>query len=181
MKSCRQTCHGSPVGRKLGGSAYQTPFSGGSDDEESAGKAGGPGLLPGSGRFPGEGHGSPLQHPCLEDPMDRGACWATGHGAASFRTGRMVRGKDRVGSPGRTANLRTKRQSTRPALAEAGRGARAPCESGASIASPPCLTGPAAEGSEDAADPSSTCSHLQQLSSGLSHPTAASCTLLTPG
>ena len=85
VKSCRQTCRGSPVGRKLGGSAYQTPFSGGSDDEESAGKAGGPGLLPGSGRVPGEGHGSPLQHPCLEDPMDRGACWTAVHAVAKSR------------------------------------------------------------------------------------------------
>ena len=28
---------------------------------------------PGSGRFPGEGHGNPLQYSCLENPMDRGA------------------------------------------------------------------------------------------------------------
>ena len=32
------------------------------------------GLIPGSGRFPGEGHGNPLQYSCLENPMDRGAC-----------------------------------------------------------------------------------------------------------
>ena len=31
------------------------------------------GSIPGSGRSPGEGHGNPLQHPCLENPMDRGA------------------------------------------------------------------------------------------------------------
>ena len=30
-------------------------------------------LIPGSGRFPGEGHGNPLQCSCLENPMDRGA------------------------------------------------------------------------------------------------------------
>ena len=30
-------------------------------------------LIPGSGRFGGEGNGSPLQYPCLENPMDRGA------------------------------------------------------------------------------------------------------------
>ena len=29
--------------------------------------------IPGSGRSPGEGHGNPLQYPCLENPMDRGA------------------------------------------------------------------------------------------------------------
>ena len=33
------------------------------------------GLIPGSGRSPGGGHGNPLQCSCLENPMDRGA-WA---------------------------------------------------------------------------------------------------------
>ena len=28
-------------------------------------------LIPGSGRFPGEEHGNPLQYSCLENPMDR--------------------------------------------------------------------------------------------------------------
>ena len=32
------------------------------------------GLIPGSGRFPGGGHGNPLPYSCLENPMDRGAC-----------------------------------------------------------------------------------------------------------
>ena len=31
------------------------------------------GSIPGSGRSPGEGNGNPLQHSCLENPMDRGA------------------------------------------------------------------------------------------------------------
>ena len=31
---------------------------------------------------PGEGNGNPLQHPCLENSMDRGAWWATVHGDA---------------------------------------------------------------------------------------------------
>ena len=35
------------------------------------------GLIPGSGRFPGRGHGNPLQYSCLENPMDKGAWWAT--------------------------------------------------------------------------------------------------------
>ena len=39
--------------------------------------AGDPGSIPGSGRFPGEGHGNPLQHSCLENPMGRRAWWAT--------------------------------------------------------------------------------------------------------
>ena len=30
----------------------------------------------------GEGNGTPLQHPCLENPMDRGAWWAAIHGVA---------------------------------------------------------------------------------------------------
>ena len=37
------------------------------------------GLIPGLGRSPGEGHGKPLQYSCLENPMDRGAWWATVH------------------------------------------------------------------------------------------------------
>ena len=40
------------------------------------------GSVPGSGRFPGEGNGSPLQYPCLENFMDRGPWWATVHGVA---------------------------------------------------------------------------------------------------
>ena len=38
------------------------------------------GLTPGSGRSPREGHGNSLQHPCLENPMNRGAWWATVQG-----------------------------------------------------------------------------------------------------
>ena len=34
-------------------------------------------LIPGSGRSPGGGHGNPLQYSCLENPMVRGAWWAT--------------------------------------------------------------------------------------------------------
>ena len=37
------------------------------------------GLIPGSGRFPGEGNGNPLQYSCLENSTDRGACWAVVH------------------------------------------------------------------------------------------------------
>ena len=47
--------------------------SGGSDLKESARDAGDPGPIPGSGRSPGEGNGYPLQYPCLENSMDRGA------------------------------------------------------------------------------------------------------------
>ena len=38
------------------------------------------GLIPGLGRSPGGGHGNPLQHSCLETPMDRGAWWARSMG-----------------------------------------------------------------------------------------------------
>ena len=34
------------------------------------------------GRSPGEGNGSPFQYSCLENPMDRGAWWATVYGMA---------------------------------------------------------------------------------------------------
>ena len=37
------------------------------------------GMIPGSGRFPGEGNGNPLQYSCLENSMDRGAWKATVH------------------------------------------------------------------------------------------------------
>ena len=36
--------------------------------------------IPGLERSPGEGNGNPLQYSCLESPMDREACWATGYG-----------------------------------------------------------------------------------------------------
>ena len=42
--------------------------------------------ISGSGRFPGGGHGNPLQYSCLKTPMDREAWLATVHGAAKSRT-----------------------------------------------------------------------------------------------
>ena len=44
-----------------------------SDGKASACKAEDPGLIPGSGRSPGEGNGNPLQYSYLENPMDGGA------------------------------------------------------------------------------------------------------------
>ena len=61
-------------------------FPGGSDGKESVSSAGDPGLIPGSGRFSGEGNGNPLQYSCLENPMDGGAWQATVHGVAKSRT-----------------------------------------------------------------------------------------------
>ena len=40
------------------------------------------GLIPGSGSCLGGGNGNPLQYSCLENPMDRGTWWTTGHGIA---------------------------------------------------------------------------------------------------
>ena len=39
-----------------------------------------------SGRFPGGGHGDPLQHSCLGNPMDRGALQSTVHSVAQNQT-----------------------------------------------------------------------------------------------
>ena len=44
------------------------------------------GSIPRLGRPLGEGHGSPLQYSCLENPMDRGAWWATAHGVVKSQT-----------------------------------------------------------------------------------------------
>ena len=38
------------------------------------------GSIPGLGRYPGGRRENPLQYSCLENPMVRGACWATVHG-----------------------------------------------------------------------------------------------------
>ena len=48
-------------------------FPGGSERKASAYNVRDQGSVPGSGRFPGEGNGNPLQYSCLENPMDREA------------------------------------------------------------------------------------------------------------
>ena len=53
---------------------------GGSVVKNLPGNAGDSGSIPGSGRFPGEGNGNPLQYSCLGNPMDRGAWQAMVHG-----------------------------------------------------------------------------------------------------
>ena len=45
----------------------------------NTGGPGDTGLIPGSGKTPGEGNGNLLQYSCLENPMDRAAWWATVH------------------------------------------------------------------------------------------------------
>ena len=57
-------------------------FPGGSDGKESACNVGDLGSIPGLGRSPGEGNGSPLHYSGLENPVDRGAWQATVHGEA---------------------------------------------------------------------------------------------------
>ena len=52
---------------------FNMGFPGGSDGKASVYNVGDPGSIPGLGRSPGEGNGSPLQDYCLENPMDRGA------------------------------------------------------------------------------------------------------------
>ena len=54
-------------------------FPGGSEVKASAWNAGDLGLIPGSGRSPGEENDNPLQYSCLEKPMDRETWWATVH------------------------------------------------------------------------------------------------------
>ena len=73
---CFSLCHGWCWG-----------FPGGSDGKASARSVEGPGLIPGSGRSPGEGNGNPLQYSCLENSMDGGAWWGTVHGVTSQRVG----------------------------------------------------------------------------------------------
>ena len=61
-------------------------FPGCSVGKESTCNAEDLGLIPGSGRSPGGGHGNPLQYSCLENPRDRGAWWTTVHGVAQSQT-----------------------------------------------------------------------------------------------
>jgi len=62
----------------------------------NAGDTGDAGSIPGSGRFPGGNHGNLFQYSCLENPMNRGAQWATVHGLTksqtqlSMRAGRII-------------------------------------------------------------------------------------------
>ena len=52
----------------------------------NAGDTGDVGSIPGSGRSPGGGNGTPLQYSCLENPMGRGVWWAAVHGVAESQT-----------------------------------------------------------------------------------------------
>ena len=54
----------------------------GKESAHNAGDTGDTGLIPGSGKSPGEGNGNPLQYSCLENPLDRGAWRAMIHRVA---------------------------------------------------------------------------------------------------
>ena len=58
-------------GGELGGTSGKEPAC-------QAGDTRAKGSIPGSGRSPEGGNGNPLQYSCLENPMDKGAWWATG-------------------------------------------------------------------------------------------------------
>ena len=59
---------------------------GGSGVKNSPANAGVAGSIPGSGRSPGGGHGNPLEHSRLGNPMDRGAWRAAVYGVAKSQT-----------------------------------------------------------------------------------------------
>ena len=58
----------------------------GKESAYDAGAAGDASTNSGSGRFPGEGLGNPLQYSCQENPMNRRACQATVHSVATSQT-----------------------------------------------------------------------------------------------
>ena len=66
-------------------SLYAMGFPGGSDGKESACSLGDLGSISRLGRYPGERNGYASQCSCLENPMDRGAWWATIHEVAKSR------------------------------------------------------------------------------------------------
>ena len=87
LQGCETICkaaYHSPV--FLMNTFFGLAIRGGSEGKASACNVGDRGLIPGSGRSPGEGNGNPLQHPCLKNPMDRGAWSATVHGISKSRT-----------------------------------------------------------------------------------------------
>ena len=65
-------------------------FSGGSDSNASACKAGDLASIPGLGRSTGEGHGNSFQNSCLENSVDKGAWRAIMHGVANSQTEQLT-------------------------------------------------------------------------------------------
>ena len=65
---------------------FSLDFPGVSAGKESVCNARNLGLIPGSGRSPGEGNSNPLQYSFLENSTDRGGWWATVHGVTKSWT-----------------------------------------------------------------------------------------------
>ena len=65
---------------------YLLGFPSASEVKASACNVGDLGLIPGSGRSPGEGNGNPLEYSCLGNSMDGGTWWPTVHRVAKSRT-----------------------------------------------------------------------------------------------
>ena len=69
-----------PTPQKRGSKKHLDKFHHGSDGKAPTCNVGDMGLIPESGRSPGEGNGNPLQYSCLGNPIDRGAWPVTVHG-----------------------------------------------------------------------------------------------------
>ena len=65
-------------------------FPGGLGSKQSPYNARKLGLIPGLGRSSGAGNGYPLQDSCMENPMDRGAWWATGYSCKRLDTSELL-------------------------------------------------------------------------------------------
>ena len=80
-------------------------FPGDSDSKASVYNAGDPGSIPGSGKFPGEANGNPLQYSCVENPMVGGA-WCRLLSMGSQRVGHDWATPDRyIGSSGESVRI----------------------------------------------------------------------------
>ena len=71
-------------------------FPGGSVVKNPPASGGDVGFIPGSGRSPGGGNGSPLQYSCLGSPMGRGAWQETVHGVVESDTAKRLNTNNKV-------------------------------------------------------------------------------------